>query len=56
MVALSAGTLEFWVVDPETRSVQITDSSGVRQYGAADSIPLTMFGNETISVDQIFAV
>jgi Uma2 family endonuclease len=56
VVALSAGTLEFWIVNPDKRTVQITNSEGVREYAAGDSIPLAIFGSATISVDQIFAV
>ena len=56
MVALSAGTLEFWVVDPETRTVQISDSSTSRKYTAIDTVALAMFGNVTLRVDQLFEV
>jgi Uma2 family endonuclease len=56
VVALSAGTLEFWVVDPEMRTVQISDSHGLRTYTADDVVPVAMFGSATVRVDQIFEV
>jgi Uma2 family endonuclease len=56
VIAISAGTLEFWVVDPEKRTVHVTDSNGVKEFGAGDSIPVALFGNGTMLVDQIFAV
>lgn len=54
IVALSAGTLEFWVVDAATRTVQITDLSGSRVYAWGDTIPLRMFGDRSVGVDRIF--
>jgi len=56
IVAMSAGTQEFWVVDAENRTVQVTDFSGTRSYAAGASIPLTLFGGGAIAVDQNFAV
>jgi Uma2 family endonuclease len=59
IVAMSAGTQEFWVVDAETRTVQVTDLSGTKVYETGHSIPLTIFGRGTpgsgaISIDHIF--
>ena len=56
VVAMSAGTQEFWVADPDKRTVQITDGSGTREYGGGDEIPVRVFGSRTITADQIFAV
>jgi len=56
IVAMSAGTEEFWVVDPENRTVLVTDLSGARIYASADTIPLTIFGGSAIAVDDIFAL
>jgi Uma2 family endonuclease len=56
VIAMSAGTLEFWVVDGESRTVHISDSSGVRTYSAGDLIPIGLFGDGQIAVDQIFVV
>lgn len=55
IVAMSAGTLEFWVVDPEKRTVQVTDAAGITLYGAGDAVPWALF-KSTVSVDQIFSV
>jgi Uma2 family endonuclease len=55
IVAMSAGTLEFLVVDPEKRTVQVTDPAGIKTYGAEDAIPVSLFAT-TVSVDQIFAI
>jgi Uma2 family endonuclease len=55
IVAMSAGTLEFWVVDPEKRTVQVTDPAGIKIYGAGDSVPVPLF-ESTVSVDQIFSI
>lgn len=55
IVAMSAGTQEFWVVDPERRTVLVTNLSGTNVYASGDSIPLTIFCAATLAVDQIFA-
>jgi Uma2 family endonuclease len=54
IVALSAGAVEFWVVDAETRTVHTTDLRGSRVYGCGEAVPLRMFGDATVSVDRIF--
>ena len=54
IVAMSAGTQEFWVVDPERRTVQVTNLSGANLYAPGDAIPLPMFG-AALAVDRIFA-
>ncbi len=55
IVAMSAGTAEFWVVDPEKRTVQVTDAAETKTYLAGDAIPVPSF-ESTVLVDQIFAV
>lgn len=55
IVAMSAGTLEFWVVDPEKRTVQVTDPAGTKTYGGDDIIPVVLFAS-TVSVVQIFEI
>jgi Uma2 family endonuclease len=55
IVALSAGTVEFWVVDAEERSVQVsyvTELGGSNIYYCGDAILLRLFG-AVIIVDQI---
>jgi Uma2 family endonuclease len=54
IVALSAGTVEFWVADAEARTLQVTDLSGSKIYSCGDAITLRLFGS-VIVVDQIFA-
>lgn len=54
IVALSAGTVEFWVVDAETRTVQTTYLGGSKVYGCGEMVPLCMFGDALVSVDRIF--
>jgi len=56
IVALSAGAREFWVVNAERRTVQVTDLGGSKVHAAAEAIPLRLFGNATLSVDRIFVV
>ena len=52
IVALSAGTVEFWVVDAEKRTVQIMDPGGARIYSCGDTVRLRLFG-DMVTVDQI---
>ena len=54
IVAMSAGTQEFWVVDPDARTVQVTRASGVHTHGIGDTIPIPLFDQATIAVDRIF--
>src|SRR5262249_7313546 len=56
IVAMSAGTQEFWVVDATKRTVHVTDLNGARTYSSGEVVPLRMFDGLTLSVDQIFAV
>ena len=55
IVALSAGTQEFWVVDAEHRSVQVTDLRGAHVYSGGDAIPLALFGDARIVAEHIFS-
>jgi Uma2 family endonuclease len=55
IVAMSAGTQEFWVVDPEKRTVQVTDGASMTVYTAGDTIPVSLF-ESTVSVDDIFKI
>jgi Uma2 family endonuclease len=56
IVAMSAGTEEFWVVDPENRTVIVTDLRSAKVYASGDAIQLTILGGGTIAVDDIFAL
>ena len=55
IVAMSAGTQEFWVVDPEKQAVHVTTALGVAVYAAGDVMPVPIFGT-ALAVDEIFAV
>jgi Uma2 family endonuclease len=52
IVAMSAGTLEFWVVDAQARTVQITSPGGTALYAAGTRIPIPMFSAD-LAVDVI---
>jgi Uma2 family endonuclease len=54
IVAMSAGTQEFWVVDPDLRTVQVTSLSGTKTYVVGDAIPISLFGEAAILVSKIF--
>lgn len=56
IVALSSGTQEFCVVDAETRTVQVTDLHSTTVYSSGESIPVRLFDEAAIPVNQIFAV
>jgi Uma2 family endonuclease len=44
-LCLSTGTQEFWVVDPQSKSVSVARPRGETEvYGIGDHIPLTLFG------------
>ena len=53
IVALSAGTAEFWVVDAERRTVQVTDLGGSKMYSGGDAVPVRLFGETAVMVEQI---
>jgi len=52
---MSAGTQEFWVVDSQERSVEVTDGAGLRIYGAGDTIPVSLF-DSNLSADDVFKI
>jgi Uma2 family endonuclease len=56
VVAMSAGTQEFWVVDPDARTVHVTDLHGSRTYATREAIPLSILGGATLAVERIFAL
>jgi Uma2 family endonuclease len=55
MVALSAGTQEFWVVNAAERTIHLTSLSGARVYASGERVPLALIGG-SIAIDEIFAV
>jgi Uma2 family endonuclease len=56
IVAMSAGTQEFWVVDPEKRTVHVTDLTGARAYAGGGIIPIPMFDGATLTLAETFAI
>lgn len=56
IIALSAGTQEFWVVEPERRTVQVTNLSGTKTYTAEDAIILPMFSGGRLTIDQLLNI
>jgi len=55
IAAMSAGTQEFWVVDPQERTVQVTDGAGSRIFRPGNSIPVSLF-ESAVSVDDVFKI
>lgn len=50
----AGGALEFWLVDPTTRSVRVTRSTGTfHEYAANEEIPLAAFGEPALNVAAI---
>jgi Uma2 family endonuclease len=53
---LGRGAMEFWIVDTTRKSVTVFHPDGVPAvFSTGDAIPLTAFGGESLSVDEIFA-
>jgi Uma2 family endonuclease len=55
IVAISGGTQEFWVVDPEEHSVEISGLNGSANYARGDVLPVSMLGG-SLRVERIFEV
>jgi Uma2 family endonuclease len=53
ILAMSAGTQAFWIVDADQRTVQVTDLASVTDHSFGDSIPWL---HGSISVSDIFDV
>ena len=55
-LCLENGASEFWVVDPGRRQVKISTPGGhTITYESGQEIPLPLFGEAKIAVDQIFS-
>jgi Uma2 family endonuclease len=55
-VCLENGSVEFWVVDQRRREIKVSTPDGLtRTYKSGESIPLTLAGSQSLSVDLIFA-
>ncbi|MBC7926042.1 MAG: Uma2 family endonuclease [Bryobacteraceae bacterium] len=55
IVAMSAGTLEFWVVDGDSRTVHVTTDSGVTIHVPGSFVPLQALSGRLVSVAEIFS-
>jgi Uma2 family endonuclease len=52
---LASGCLEFWLVDPVNRQIDVSTPDGVTTtYRAGQAIPLPLFGDGALPVDDIF--
>ena len=55
-LCLENGAQEFWVVDPDRRQVKISTPDGrTVTYPSGQAIPLPLFGDATLQVNDIFA-
>jgi Uma2 family endonuclease len=56
-LCLENGCVEFWVVDPQRRTVRVTRrDQPPRTYRHGDLIPLQLFGGTTLAVAELFSV
>ena len=55
MLCLENGGQEFWVVDPDRRQVKVSTPDGrTVTYQSGPEIPLPLFGNAKVAVNDIF--
>ena len=54
VVAMSAGAVEFWIVDGDSRTVHVTTQGGLRTYRAGENIALSAVAGVRLAVDAIF--
>ena len=55
-LCLENGSKEFWIVDPNLRQVKVATPDGhTITWKSGQQIPLPLFGNATLNVDDIFA-
>jgi Uma2 family endonuclease len=56
LVAFSGGTQEFWIIDPNAKTIEVsTLGNPSRIYGLQDSIPVGPFPAVTLLVSAVFA-
>ena len=53
-LCLTNGCQEFWVVDPDDRSVRVSRGNVTTVYLSGDSVPLPMFNADPLPVDRVF--
>lgn len=55
-LCLANGAFECWIVDPAQTSVTVTLRDGATVvYGRGEDIPLTAFGSDKVSGNEVFA-
>ncbi len=55
IAAFSGGTSEFWVIDPEDRTIEVTQpGAGSRIYGIEDSVPVAILDGIFFPVKILF--
>ena len=56
-LCLEHGSLEFWIVDPDRQQVRVATVNGpTTTHQAGQTIPLPLFGSQTLAVDDLFAI
>jgi Uma2 family endonuclease len=54
-LCLANGCLEFWILDEKKRQVTVSTPNGITTaYQSGQSVPLLLFGEASLPVDQIF--
>ncbi|MBV8068873.1 MAG: Uma2 family endonuclease [Acidobacteriaceae bacterium] len=56
IIALSAGTQEFWIVDAANQSVEVTNASGNQLLRSGDTLRAQVLGGAAIPVAGLFTV
>jgi Uma2 family endonuclease len=55
-LCLANGTIEFWILERDPKSVTVIQRNGSRQtFGMADTLSLAAFGGSSLSVAEIFS-
>jgi Uma2 family endonuclease len=55
-LCLATGAREFWGIDDRARTITVLRADGARSvYATGDTVPLTAFGSDSLSVSDIFA-
>jgi len=52
MTLAGAGAVEFWIVDPQTKTILVhTKAAGMHVYGAGEAVPTAMLRSQTVLAD-----
>jgi Uma2 family endonuclease len=55
IVAMSAGTQEFWIVNGDARTIEVTNPTGTKKYSSGDVVRIDFLAG-SIRVDDLFAI